>query len=194
MKKIIILTLLFSCLAVSVASVSAQNQSTTYPETRKLLIKMERVHEYKILKKLFEEGEDRKIDLIKALYDSDQKVSLNAQSMLRYLADEQSLAGLDEWIEYRKKNERNYWTSPVELVTKVEYLTGKEKDLVQLLLKNLHPNEKDFWGNLIAYNKKTKTALIETIQGEIFTEGHHVVIREENGKWRLISNSLVWQS
>ena len=194
MKKATFSILFFSCFAVFAISASAQKQSKTYLETRKLLLRMERTHEYKILKKLFEEGVSRKIDLIEALYDSEHKVSLNSQIVLRYLADERSLSGLEEWIEYRKKNENNYWTVPIELIAKADYLTGKEKDLVKLVLKNLHPNEKDFWGNLIAYNKETKTALIEVIEGQIFTKGHHVVIRQENGKWRLLSNSLVWQS
>ncbi|MCA1592799.1 MAG: hypothetical protein LC754_09150 [Acidobacteria bacterium] len=42
--------------------------------------------------------------------------------------------------------------------------------------------------------KISKTALIEVVFGNVFTEGWHVAIRREGGKWRLLSNNLVWQS
>jgi hypothetical protein len=192
--KMLKLTILLLLLILNGAnSSSGQNQSKTYLETRKLLLEMERPHANKSLKKLFEEGDLRQADLIKALYDSDQKVSLNAQSVIKYLAEPKILTALDEWYEYRKTHTKEYWNSPVTLLTETKYLNGKNKDLAELVLKNLH-NEKDTWAKLIAYNKTNKTALIEVVYGEIFTEGWHVVIRQENGKWRVLSNYLVWQS
>jgi len=182
MKKAAFLILIFPCILGYAVSITAQTQSKTYSETRKLLLKMERAHYYKILKKLFEEGEARKADLIKSLYDSEHKVSLNAQAVLRYLANSKSLSALDEWYEYRKKNHKDYWTAPIELLTKAKYLNGNENDLTKLVLKDLYQNQKDCWANLIAFNKETETAFIEIIKGEIFTEGYHVVIRKENGK------------
>jgi hypothetical protein len=177
-----------------VISVSAQTQSKTYPETRKLLLKMERPHADKILKKLFEEGETRKSDLIQALYDPEQKVSLNAQSVIKYVADPQALSALEEWYAYRRKKSENYWISPVKLLSEVRYLNGDDRDLAKLVLKNLYPNSNDVWAKQIAFNKSSKAALIEVVFGETFTEGWHVVIRQENGKWRLLSQYLVWQS
>jgi hypothetical protein len=47
---------------------SSQTQSKTYPDTRKLLLKMGRDHSDKILKKLFEEADARKPDLIRRGY------------------------------------------------------------------------------------------------------------------------------
>ncbi|HEY8225460.1 MAG TPA: hypothetical protein VIG25_09300 [Pyrinomonadaceae bacterium] len=173
---------------------SAQTHSKTYPETRRLLLKMERAHDDKILKKLFEEGEARKTDLLQALYDPEQKVSLNAQSIIKYLADPQGLSALEEWYAFRRKNDENYWISPVAVLPEVRYLDGKNQDLAKLVLEALHPNEKDVWAKLVAFNKGSKTALIEIVYGDIFTEGWHVVIRKENGRWRLLSNYLVWQS
>lgn len=192
--KILKLTtlLLLIMLNLSIASI-AQIQSKTYPETRKLLLKMERPHANKVLKELFEEGDLRQADLIKALYDNEQKVSLNAQSVIRYLAEPKTLTALAEWYEYRKANTKEYWISPVTIIPETKYLNGKNKDLAELVLKKLH-NEKDTWAKLIAYNKRNKTALIEVVYGEIFTEGWHVVVRQENGKWRVLSNYLVWQS
>jgi hypothetical protein len=177
-----------------VISGSAQTQSKTYPETRKLLLKMERPHSNKTLRKLFEEGAARKSDLLQALYDPEQKVSLNAQSVILYLADRQALSVLDEWYAYRRKKSENYWISPVKLLTEVRYVEGDDMDLSKLVLKNLYPNSKDVWAKQIAFNKSSKAALIEVVFGEIFTEGWHVVIRQENGKWRLLSQYLVWQS
>jgi hypothetical protein len=191
MLRLTVVLLLIVCGAVSL---SAQTQSKTYPETRKLLLKMERAHGDRTLKKLFEEGEAREPDLIQALYDPVQKVSLNAQSVIKYLADPRALSALEEWYAFRRKSAEDYWISPVKLLTEVRYLSGNNQDLAKLVLKALHPNEKDVWAKLVAFNKESKAALIEVVYGEIFTEGWHVVIRRENGKWRLLSNYLVWQS
>jgi hypothetical protein len=150
---------------------------------------MERCHANKALKHLFEEEAARRPDLIRALYDPEQKISLNAQSILRYLADPAGLSALEEWYEYRRTHTKEYWISPVELLNEVQFLEGNNRDLTKLVLDNLHPNEKDFSAKLVAYNKTTDTALIEVVEGEIFTEGWHVTIRLENGKWRLL-----WQS
>jgi hypothetical protein len=192
--KVLKLTVVFLLITVGVISAPAQTQSKTYSETRKLLVKMERPHANEMLKKLFEEGETRKSDLIQALYDSDQKISLNAQSVILYLSDPQALSALEEWYSYRRKKSEDYWISPVKLVTEVKYLDGNDGDLAKLVLKNLYPNSHDVWAKQVAFNKSSKAALIEVVFGEIFTEGWHVVIRKENGRWRLLSQYLVWQS
>ena len=77
---------------------TAQNRpkSKTYPETRKLLLKLERSPANKSLKRLFEEEESRRSDLIQGLDDSDQSVSLNAQTVIEYVADTLAMAELDK--------------------------------------------------------------------------------------------------
>lgn len=188
------LTVVFLLIAGSMISASAQTPSKTYPETRKLLLKMERSHSDKILIELFEEADARKSDLIQALYDPDQKVSLNAQSVILYLADPQALSALEEWYSYRRKKSQDYWISPVKLLSEVRYLDGDDRDLAKSILKNLYPNSNDVSAKQIAFNKSSKTALIEVVFGETFTEGWHVVVRQENGKWRVLSQYIVWQS
>jgi hypothetical protein len=192
--KMLNLTVVFLLIASGVVTAFAQTLSKTYPETRKLLLKMERSHADKILGKLFEEGDTRKSDLVQALYDSDQKVSLNAQSVILYLADPQALYALEEWYAYRRKRSQDYWISPVKLLSEVRYLDSDDRDLSKLVLKNLYPNSNDVWAKQIAFNKNSRAALIEVVFGEIFTEGWHVVVRQENGKWRVLSQYLVWQS
>ncbi|MCM3872618.1 MAG: hypothetical protein ND895_18205 [Pyrinomonadaceae bacterium] len=188
-------TILFLALTIgATVSFAAQPRTNTYSETRQLLLQMERAHANKALKKLFEEGVARRSDLIEALYDPDQKISLNAQSIIRYLADPQDLSALEKWYEYRRVNTKEYWTSPVTLLAEVRFLEGRDRDLTKLVLNNLHRNEKDFWAKLVAYNKTTNTALLEVVEGEVFTAGWHVTIRREHGKWRLLSNYLVWES
>jgi hypothetical protein len=190
--KTLSLTLLL-VVASSVAG-AAQTPSKTYAETRKLLSKMERAHEYAALRKLFEESEARKSDLIHALSDPEQKVSLNAQTVIKYVADPEALSALEKWFEYRRYQPKEYWMSPVVIVTGVQYLHGTNRDLVKLILKDLWPDWNDGWGKTIAYERKSKTRLVEIVFGEIFTEGWHVVLRQENRRWRLMSKSLVWQS
>jgi hypothetical protein len=193
-KQTLKLALVFCALIVGVTNAMAQGESDSHAETRKLLLRLERSHDEKYLKKVFEQADSRKTDLKKALYDEDQKVSLNAQVVIKYLAEPELLLALDEWVEFRKAKFDRYWTAPVTLLTEVKFLEGKNGDLTKLVLKNLHPNEKDWWAKVLATNKKYGTVLIEVVCGEIFTEGWHVVIRKEDGKWRLLSHSLVWQS
>jgi hypothetical protein len=175
---------------------SAQAQSKTYPETRRLLLEIERAHANDALKKLFREGDARREDLIHSLYDPDEKVSLNAQTVLKYLADEKSLAAVEDWYALRRKRGENYWESPVTLVSDVKYLGREDSNPEKLVLKNLYSSYKDepVSATIIGYNKQLETALIEVIIGQIFTSGEHVVVRKENGKWRLISKSHVWDS
>jgi hypothetical protein len=190
MFRLTLVPLLVVCGAVSVF---AQSSSKTYPETRKLLLKMERAHENRILRKLFEQAEARKSDLIQALNDPEQKVSVNAQVVIKYLAEPQMLAAVEEWYEYRKKLGKDYWMPKMELASKVRYLEG-DRDLAKLVLKNLYRGQPDVSAKPVAYNKNLKTALIEVVFGNVFTEGRRVAIKQENGRWRLLSENLVWQS
>lgn len=154
---------------------------------------MERTHADANLKKLFEEAHTRKSDFIQALYDPEQKVGVNAQVVMTYLAEPQMLAAINEWYEYRKKLGKDYWMPKMELTSEVKYLED-DHDLAQAVLKSLYARQTDVSARLVAYNQTLNTALIEVVFSEVFTEGRHVAIRKENGKWRLLSDNLVWQS
>jgi len=144
-------------------------------------------------KKLFEEALSRKADLTHALYDDEQRVCLNAQIVMKSLANPEMLAAINEWYEYRKKLGKDYWWPNLQLASETKYLEA-DHDLAKLVLKNLYAGQKDVSAKLVAYNKDLKTAVIEVVFGEVFTEGRHVAIRNENGKWRLLSDNLAWQS
>jgi hypothetical protein len=193
MRFVILILIIFS-LAFAVA---AQSQSKSYSETRKLLLKMNRTHANEQLVKLFEEADLRMPDLIQALDDSEQEVSLNSQAIINYLAEPQGLQAIDEW----KKRQTGTFAIPnVKLLTEKIYLDGNNSNLVKLVRKNIHLfqiarfDKRDISIELVAYNKKTKTALFEIIQGQTFTEGWHSVIKFESNKWRLVSETNVWQS
>lgn len=188
------LTIVILLIGGGAISAVAQTRSKTYPQTRKLLLHMERDFETKNLTKLFEEGVERKADLIRALDDSEQKVSVNAQVIIKYLAEPQMLSALEEWYSLRRKRGKDYWMPKMELLSEVKYLDGNDRDLAKLVLKNLYSGEKDVSAKVLAYNRNLKTVLIEVVFGNVFTEGRHVAIRQENGKWRLLSENLVWQS
>src|SRR5258708_32754791 len=103
-------------------------QSKTYSETRNLLLKMDYTHLDAKFKKLFEEAVPLKADLIQALYDDEQRVCLNAQVVMKSLADSEMLAAIDEWFEYRKKFGRDYWYPNVQLASDIKYLDD-DRDL-----------------------------------------------------------------
>jgi hypothetical protein len=187
------LAITFLALLVVASPQAIFAQSKTYPDTRKRLAKMDYFHLDANFKKLFEEAVPRKADLIHALYDDEQRVCLNAQIVMKFLADPEMLAGIKEWFEYRKKLGKDYWYPPIELTPDVKYLRD-DRDLAKLVLKNLYPGQKDMSAKVVAYNRDLNTAVIEVVFGEVFTEGRHVAIRRENGRWRLLSDNLAWQS
>jgi hypothetical protein len=190
--RTIISLALFLCLGIVVSFARRQNE--TYPDTRELLLRLERRAGNKALKRLFEEGDERMADLIRALYDPEQKVNLNSQVIIKSLAAPKGLAALEEWYTYRKAQGKGYWAPKIELLSEDRILDGKDDDPAKLVLMNLHPDKDgDSYAKIIAYNKTLETVLIEVIYGEIFTEGWHVVLRRESGKWRVVSNNLVWQ-
>src|SRR5512132_2094688 len=102
-------TLIFWALLVIGSTSAVAAQSKTYPGTRRLLLKMDYSHLDKNFKKLFEEALPRKADLIHALYDDEQRVWLNAQIVMKSLAEPEMLAAIDEWFEYRKRLGKDYW-------------------------------------------------------------------------------------
>ena len=190
MKRII---LLLPVVLALVLPVSAQFQSSTYAKTRILLLRMELPHDHRILKKLFEESGERKADLIHALYDSDEKVSLNSQVIIRYVADLQMLTALDDWYKFRQKHGQDYWKANVEQLSELQFLDRSDRDPAKAVLKSLYPTEKDARTELVAFDKRTETALVEVVFMGI-NAGRHVAVRKENDRWRLLSNPLVWES
>jgi hypothetical protein len=181
-------------------SSTAQAQSKTYPETRRLLLKLKRESGSKSLKKLFEEADRRMPDLLQALNDPDEAVNLNSQIVLRYLAAPEGLAAMEQWYKRQQEQDKGYSMPAIGLLSEVKYLKGDGSNLRELALKNASQlaagkyGKKDLSARLIAHNKKYDTALIEIIDGEIFTAGWHIVIKREAGKWRLVSDNLVWET
>jgi hypothetical protein len=84
----------------------------------------------------------------------------------------------------------------IELLSEDMVLDGEDGDPAKLVLMYLRPvrdSHEKMHTKMIAYNRSLDTVLIELIYGEIFTEGWHAVLRRESGKWRVVSNNLVWQ-
>src|SRR5689334_7184901 len=103
-------------LLIQLGSNGFAQETKSYHQTKKLLLKMERKAGNRALKKLFEESDKRTTDLIQALYDEDEKVALNSQLVIRYLADEMMLTSLEASYEYRKKQNLQAWVSPVDML------------------------------------------------------------------------------
>ena len=71
---------------------------TTYEDTLRLLRSLKSRHEDReILATLFQKGDARIGDLIKALHDPDRNISLNAQIVIRYLGNQSGMRALEEW-------------------------------------------------------------------------------------------------
>lgn len=188
-------TLFATVIIVGVAiGVSAQNGSATYRETRSLLVKLETSHANPTFTKLFNEGDKRRADLEDLLYDPDKSVSLNAQIVFQYMADPLSLGAVERWYSYRREHQLEYWIPAMTTCTETKYLTGEDQNLAELVLRNLYKDDDDVHAKLIGNNHSIKTAVVELVFGQVFTTGWHVVIRNENGRWRLVSETLIWES
>jgi hypothetical protein len=198
MKLRIVLSLLLFFPLLGAQLGWAQSQSDKYPQTRKWLLKMDRRSPNKEIRKLFEEADARMPDLIRALDDTEKDVSINSQVIIKYLAEPEGLAALDDWYQKRKEQGKEYWIPKMNLLSEAKYLEGNDSDVARLVLKNKHLfeafafNASDVSARLIAYNKRAKTALVELIQGRVFTAGWHAVIKREGDKWRLMSDNNIW--
>src|SRR5262245_28156786 len=82
--------------------------TATYGKTRELLIKMERRAGNRQLKTLFEQADIRMPDLINALSDPEKQISINAQVIIKYLADPAGLRALDDWYKAQNKMGREF--------------------------------------------------------------------------------------
>jgi hypothetical protein len=189
--KLLALTFLF--LMIAGWTSTALGQSKSYLKTRSLLLKMDSAHLDANFKTLFEQAERRKADLMYALYDDTQEVNLNAQVVMRTLADPEMLDAIGKWVEYRKKFGKDYWYPNVQQAPENKYLEDGP-DSAQLVLKTLYPGQKDISARVVAYNKDLNTAVVEVIAGQILTEGWHVAVRRENGRWLVLSNNSAWLS
>lgn len=89
--------------------VSAQQRSRSYRETRAMLRKLVSVQsDIDKLARLFRIGDRRISDLIQALDDADQNVSLRAQTVIRYLGTKEGMRALYEWyVRQQDKYEIN---------------------------------------------------------------------------------------
>jgi hypothetical protein len=113
MAKIILNLLIFATLFISTQS--EVKPSKTYAQTRKLLAGMDTINkgeEGNKLAKLFQIGDERIEDLITALGDKDEAISLHAQLVIRYLGNQQGMNALHE--SYRRGKEGRM-TGPVPL-------------------------------------------------------------------------------
>jgi hypothetical protein len=135
--------------------------------------------------------------LIQALDDSEQQINLNSQVIINYLAEPEGLKALENW---KKRQPETFSIPNSEPLTENIYLNGNSSDLISLVRKNIYLfqlggyDEKDTFIELVAYNTKTRTALFEIVQGQIFTQGWHSAIKFEGDKWRIIAVNNVWQS
>lgn len=186
---------LLVCGSAALTAAQSETASLTYIETRELLLKMDPdlQGDTTKFKKLFEEADTRSTDLVCALYDSDIQVSQNAQNLISYLAEPQLLSALEQMYRHPSTQHRTFRLHKIDPVSETKYFNGKVDHLARLVIEDRFRDRQEVFGSLIAFNKKYKTVFIQIVIGEIFSEGWHVVLRNENGRWRLVSNSLGWQ-
>ncbi len=114
----------FNLLSVGVAG-SSRTPSNTYQDTRKLLSQMKGydLHPER-LAELFRIGDARVGDLVKALDDPDKEISVNAQTLIRYLGNDAGLKGLNKYYESRRKAYLTSGPIPIPLIDE-DYKTAK---------------------------------------------------------------------
>lgn len=92
----------------------ANTGSRSYRDTRQKLVDLVNVRlDTDKLASLFNIGDKRIVDLVRALDDGDKKVSLNAQVVIRYLGNDQGMRSLYEW--YKKQQSDFQVAGPVPL-------------------------------------------------------------------------------
>src|SRR5687767_4514390 len=75
----------------------------SYQDTIRILSEMNsRILNRGKLAKLFQIGDERIGDLIRALDDPNPDISLRAQTVIRYLGNDAGVTGLFEWYDKRK--------------------------------------------------------------------------------------------
>lgn len=108
-----IATLLISLALLTPALASRQSSTVNDADVRKLLLELKDVKSGReTLATLFSIGDKQISELIKALDDPDHEVSLNAQTVIRYLGNPTGLAALENWLS--KKTEYPL-TAPIPL-------------------------------------------------------------------------------
>jgi hypothetical protein len=91
----------------------AHGQSQTYKETRRLLSEFDDRLTPDVLTTLFREGDQRIEDLVRALDDSDHRISRNAQVVIRYLGNEAGMRELIVW--YGRPRDETSFTAPIPI-------------------------------------------------------------------------------
>lgn len=94
MKNLIFTTLML--LTMYGLTVANHKTPDTYQKTRQLLIKVDVTHPNKEFAYLFENGDERIADLIRALQDEDGEIQLRAQVIIRYLANAEGIKALHD--------------------------------------------------------------------------------------------------
>ena len=192
-----VLVLVASCAAVSTSALSL-SKPAQYESTRKLLRKLESLaHDSKVLGTFFRSEDAHLENLIKALDDSDQEVSLRAQIVLRYLRDPIGIRAIDSWVG-RQTGE--YATAPIPLRGFTSRrIVGSGGNLARLVLKNAvfleGDDPKRTRARVIAYTAKKDRALVEiTIDAGGWTnECYHVVLVKDDQGWLMDGVYLVLQ-
>lgn len=182
-------------LLATVVGVPAQEKrSNTFDETRSWLLKADPQSGNSSFRKLFEKGDERIDDLITALSDEEQKVSINSQRILRYLALQKGVDAIES-----KRWCRQTCSSPVlNVFERPIALTGVSSDPLKIAVANRSAfeasrfNSGDVSFRLLGHNKRSNVALLEVIQGQVFTAGWHSVIQWKDGAWWLISDTNLW--
>lgn len=201
LARLIILTIV--AMQIGLQVVDPQERRDTYASTSDLLRKMERDSPNKALQKLFEEGEERIPDLIRALSDPDPKVNLNSQVILKYLHDPRGDTAIEEWRALNRKHGKNYQMPlfvPPPNYEEGSLLKGKDRDLARLVLTNWHFTsdiERELTSaKMLAYSKSKKKALLAVTNNcvPLCGEGWHVVLGKADDGWHYLFATMVWQS
>lgn len=104
----------FILVALLTNHAGANTSRQSFKDTRKKLVELVNIRlDKEKLASLFKIGDKRIVDLIRALDDSDKRISLNAQIVIRYLGNDQGMRSLYEW--YQKQHSDFQVAGPVPL-------------------------------------------------------------------------------
>jgi len=190
MRTALVLAILVCC--ITSASVAGFDEPS-YESTLALLDKLETAPANGALRQLFKEAYRRRDGLVRALDNPNVRVSVNAQRVIEYVGLPELTTRLAAWRKSVATSGGTVARPNLDVLDAPLASHTFRGDPVDIVREHLFKSEPGSY-RVVTRNKEAKTVLVEVVFGEAFTEGWHVVLRNDDTGWRVIVKANVWVS